>query len=161
MMDARQRPRQAEPAHVPLLELISSLLRELPGLVSDRLQLLTLELKRASRSLGKIAAFAVVAAILLFTAWVTLWIGIGLLLVALGLHWGWSVVIILALNIGAAVFLLLKARALVHDLTLPATMRRLDFSDLTPRPTSPPAHTVAGTSAPTTRSASATHPVQP
>jgi hypothetical protein len=120
-----------------LLELAGSLAKELPGLISDRVQLLALELRRAGQSLAKILVFVLGALILLSTAWIALWVGLTLALIHFGLHWAWAIIVILVLNIGVAVFALLRAKALVHNLTLPATMRRLTVAP--PGPPGPPA----------------------
>ena len=130
-------PRTSRPA-LSVFELASRLLHELPGMVSDRLELLSLELRRASKSLVTMIVLGLVAAILLLTAWFAAWIGIAGALVAVGLHWGWALAIVLAINIGGAVFALLRARALVTDLTLPATKRRLTLATVMgPDPSTP------------------------
>lgn len=85
-----------------LLEMVAAL----PGLVSDRLQLLALELHRAGRSLVQITALVLVAAILCTTAWLALCSGLGL-----ALAW-------------AAVW---RVRRLLVNLGLPATRCHLVF----------------------------------
>jgi hypothetical protein len=52
---------------------LQGLLRELTGLVSDRVELLSLELQRAGQVLAQIVALIVGAAILGMTAWLALW----------------------------------------------------------------------------------------
>lgn len=158
-MDRRRPPLQAPaPDRVPLLELGRSLLKELPGLVSDRLELLTLELRRAGQSLVKMAIFIAAAALLLITAWTALWIGVALVLVHFGLQWGWAVLVIFVLNIVVAIIALLLARALVHNLTLPATRRRLTVAAAQPASTGAAPES---TSAPVARSSPATGAIQP
>jgi hypothetical protein len=127
-----------------LLDLVSRLLNELPGLISDRVELLSLELRRAGESLATMVVLGLVATILLLTAWAALWIGLAFALIDMGLHWGWALAIVLALNIGGAVFALLRVRALAGNLTLPATKRRLTLATMlgpdTAPPTPPPSH---------------------
>lgn len=114
------RPRQ--PGFVDTLQ---SIWRELPGLVGDRVELLSLELQRAGRALAQIVALLVAAAILGVTAWLALWAGIAVGLVELGLHWSLSLLLVLALNAGVAWLAIVRLRLLLPLLGLPATRRHL------------------------------------
>ena len=73
-----------------ILDLAGRLAHELPGLLTDRVELLKLELQRAGNSLVTMVVLGLTAGLLLLTAWFTLWIGIAGGLMALGLHWGWT-----------------------------------------------------------------------
>lgn len=117
----------------PLLQTFSSLWRELPGLLSDRVELLSLELQRASHALLQIVVLLVVAAILGVTAWLVLWGGIVAVLLALGLPLAAALLLLLLFNAGAAWLVLRRARALVPRLALPATRRHL-MSNPAPEP---------------------------
>ena len=108
-----------------LLTNVKQLLRELPGLVSDRVHLLALELKRSGLALAQMVGLVVAAGVLLCTAWLALWAGIGIALVQAGLAWGWALLLILLLNLGAAWLAVKRALSLVRYLALPATLRRL------------------------------------
>lgn len=108
-----------------LLQTVFDLLQELPGLVSDRVQLLTLELRRARSAFGQIVALGVVAALLALTAWFAFWIGLGLAAVHAGLAWGWMLLLVLLINIGGAWAAVARIRHLAGYLALPATVRRL------------------------------------
>jgi hypothetical protein len=108
-----------------LLGSVRLLLEDLPGLISDRVQLLSLELQRAGQSLSQIVALVTAAAILLSTAWLALWAGIAAALVQAGIAWGWGVALVIVLNVAAAAWAIARARALSHWLRLPATVRRL------------------------------------
>lgn len=108
-----------------LLQTLQGLWRELPGLISDRVDLLTLELQRAGRALMQIVALVVVAAILAVTAWLALWSAVVGLLMALGLHWSLALLVVLVVNLGAAWWAVARMRSLVPDLRLPATRRHL------------------------------------
>jgi hypothetical protein len=119
-----------EPASLP--QLLSQLLHELPGIVSDRVHLLSLELRRASRALAELVALVVGAAVLLITAWLALWGGLAAGAVALGLPWGWALVGVLLINLGAALWAVQRARSLAELLTLPATVRRLTVPPRSP-----------------------------
>jgi uncharacterized membrane protein YqjE len=118
------------PPRASLLELARRIFADLPGVVRDRVDLLTLELQRAGKSLAVMVVLGLAAVILLLTAWFAFWIGFAATLMHFGLAWGWAFLIVLALNIGGAVFALLRARALVKDLTLPATRRRMTLDSL-------------------------------
>jgi uncharacterized membrane protein YqjE len=108
-----------------VLHMLQALWLDLPGLVSDRVHLLTLELKRAGAALALMLGLVIGAAVLGATAWVALWVGITAALLQWGLAWGWVFLIVLVLNLGGALFALLRAKSLAHLLGLPATVRRL------------------------------------
>ena len=108
-----------------VLQTLQALWLDLPGLVSDRVHLLTLELKRAGGALALMLGLVIGAAVLASTAWIALWVGIAAALLHWGLAWGWVFLIVLVLNLGGALFALLRAKSLAHLLTLPATVRRL------------------------------------
>jgi len=111
-----------------LFESLQSLVKELPALVSDRVDLLSLELKRAGRALAQIVVLVVAGAILGITAWLVLWGAIVVALVSLGLPLAVTLFGVLALNVGAAVWALMRVRSLVPSLGLPATRRHLMVS---------------------------------
>ena len=74
-MDAARDPlrsRERNPRE-SLWDLGQSILHELPSLIGDRVELLSLELQRASQALVKITVLATGAAILALTAWLALW----------------------------------------------------------------------------------------
>jgi Putative Actinobacterial Holin-X, holin superfamily III len=108
-----------------VLQTLQALWLDLPGLVSDRVHLLTLELKRAGGALALMLGLVIGAAVLASTAWIALWVGITAALLHWGLAWGWVFLIVLVLNLGGAFVALLRAKSLAHLLTLPATVRRL------------------------------------
>jgi uncharacterized membrane protein YqjE len=111
-----------------LLASVRGLLAELPGLVSDRVHLFSLELKRAGRALAQMLALVVAASVLAVTAWLALWAAIAAGLIEAGMPWGWAAFLVLVLNLGAAagaVWLALKQARL---LALPAMVRRLTVS---------------------------------
>lgn len=104
---------------------LQGLVHELPGLVSDRIELLSLELQRAGRVLAQIVALIVAAAILAVTAWLALWGGVVLALIGAGLHWAAASMIVLVINLGACWWAVARVRALAPLLKLPATRRHL------------------------------------
>lgn len=117
------------PARAPAPPSLPSLLRdiagELPGLLSDRVLLLSLELRRAGVALAQIVALVVGVAVLIVTAWIAVWVGAAAALLASGLALGWVVAIVILLNLGAAWLAVRRVQQLVPMLTLPATVRRL------------------------------------
>lgn len=117
---------------------LQSLIKDLPALVSDRVDLLSLELRRAGRALAQIVALIVAGAILGITAWLVLWGAIVVGLVALGLPLAATLFLVLAINIGAAAWALLRVRTLVPLLGLPATRRHLMVSPSPLPPTGAP-----------------------
>lgn len=111
-----------------LLGAAKGLWQELPGLVSGRVELLSLELERAGLALVQIMVLVIAAGILGVTAWLALCGGVAALLVGLGLPWWASLCIVLAVNLLAAWWAVGRVRTLLPLLRLPATRRRLMFS---------------------------------
>jgi hypothetical protein len=114
---------------------LKGLWQELPGLVSDRVELLSLELQRAGMALVQITVLVVAAAILGVTAWLVLWVAVVGLLVTAGLHWLLALALVLLANLLAAWLAVARVRKLLPSLKLPATRRHLMLS---PSPQAPP-----------------------
>ena len=117
--------RDEGPCPAPLLQQARALIGELPGLLTDRVRLFSLELERAAGALGQMAALGLLAAILAATAWLALWAGFAAGMIALGLAWPWAALIVFAINVAAAAWCALRVKALAPLLTLPATLRSL------------------------------------
>jgi len=111
-----------------MLQSLQALWKDLPGLISDRVELLSLELQQAGLALLQILMLAVVVAILGVTAWLVLWVGIVAGLVAMGLHVALALGLALLLNLAAAAMAVMRAVALSRQLRLPATRRHLTLS---------------------------------
>lgn len=107
----------------------AALLGDIPGLVTDRVRLFSLELKRATGAFEQMAALGLLAAILAATAWIALWAGIAAGFIAVGLAWFWVAPAVLVINVGGAAWCALRAKALVPLLTQPATLRHLTGDD--------------------------------
>jgi uncharacterized membrane protein YqjE len=118
-------PPELRAATGSLIDQALGLVRDLPALVGDRVELLSLELQRAGLALTQVLALTVVAAILGVTAWLALW---GIVVAAL-VEYGWHVAaaqgLVIVINIAAAAWAILRARSLVSLLGLPATRRHL------------------------------------
>lgn len=108
-----------------LFQQLLAVWRELPGLVSDRVDLLGLELQCASLALIQIVVLVLACGILGVTAWLVLWAGLIVGLVALGLHIAWALLVVLVFNAGAAWWAMGRIRQLLQRLSLPATRRHL------------------------------------
>ncbi len=129
MIDDAPTPPEAPPDEFESLpRAIGALFADLPGLLADRVHLLSLELRRASNALGQMVALGLLAAILFATAWITLWVGLAAAFLAIGLAWPWIVLLVLFVNLSAAVWALMRVKALAPLLALPATLRRLTDS---------------------------------
>ena len=111
----------------PWFRAFQDVMAVLPGLVSDRLELLALELQRAGRSMVQIMALVVAMAILGTTAWLALCSGLGLTLVAQGLSWPLALLAVLLVNLALAWAAVSRVRRLLANLGLPATRRHLVF----------------------------------
>ncbi len=118
---------RAGPARQSLFESIGAVLRDLPGLVGDRVDLLSLELHRAGVALASMVAFLVVAAIVGSTGWLALCAAITLLLIERGLPGAAVLFGVMVVNLLIAVWAVSKVRALAPLLKLPATRRQLSF----------------------------------
>ncbi len=130
MVDDAPPPPEATPDDlVSLPKAIGALFADLPGLLTDRVHLLSLELRRASNALGQMVALGLLAAILVATAWITFWVGLAAALMAVGLAWPWIVLLVLVINLAAAIWAILRVKSLAPMLALPATLRRLTDSD--------------------------------
>ena len=110
------------------MDTLQSLWQELPGLLSDRVELLSLELQRAGRALALIVAWVIAAAILGGTAWLLLWSAIVIGLVALGLPLTGALAAALLINGLGLLLVARQLRQLLPQLRLPATRRHLMFS---------------------------------
>jgi len=120
-----------------LTALLRDVLHGVPAVFSDRVHLLSLELRRAMQALVGIVALIVCAVVLLLTTWVALWAALAAALLDAGWGIGWVTLLVVALNGGAAAFALMRASRLASLLTLPATVRRLTLPP--PECASPPA----------------------
>jgi hypothetical protein len=135
MVDDAPTPPEATPDEVVSLpKAVGALFADLPGLLTDRVHLLALELRRAGSALGQMVALGLLAAILFATAWITLWVGLAAAFLAVGLAWPWIVLLVLFVNLAAAIWALMRVKALAPLLALPATLRRLTDSDALERP---------------------------
>jgi hypothetical protein len=108
-----------------LFQAIGALLRDLPGLLTDRVRLLSLELQRATTALGQMAVLALVVAILCATAWLALWIGIVTVLVKSGLGLAVACTVVIVINLAGAAWAAMRLKALMPLLALPRTLRSL------------------------------------
>lgn len=120
-----------------LMEGLRSLWKDLPGLLNDRVELLSLELQRAGVALVQVVVLGVVAAIVAATAWLAIWVGAVLAMVSGGLHPGLAVVAAVAVNVAVALWALARARRLLGLLRLPATRRHLVIGSSAADPAAP------------------------
>lgn len=108
-----------------ILHTVQSLWHEVPGLLSDRVELLTLELQRAGLALAHVVMLVVTIAILTVTAWLLLWGCIVAALVQAGLPLAAVLLGAMVVNLLAAWLAAARVRALLPRLSLPATRRHL------------------------------------
>jgi uncharacterized membrane protein YqjE len=120
-------PARARGGSESLFDLAQSILRELPALLGDRVELLSLELQRAGNALVKLTILAAVAAIFALTAWLALWGTLVGLLIALDWPAAGAYATVLLVNAVAALWALWRARGLFKLLGLPATRRHLQL----------------------------------
>jgi uncharacterized membrane protein YqjE len=108
-----------------LADQVQALARELPGLVSDRVELLSLELQRAAQSLLQVVALIVAIAILGVTVWLSLWAAAVHLLMQAGLPMLGALLLTVGVNAVVIALALVRVRSLLPRLQLPATRRHL------------------------------------
>ncbi len=136
MVDDAPAPPPATPDEpLSLPKAVGALFADLPGVLTDRVRLLSLELRRASNALGEMVALGLLAAILVATAWIALWVGLAAAFLAVGLAWPWIVLLVLFVNLTAAAWAIMRVKALAPLLALPATLRRLTDADALHRET--------------------------
>ena len=119
------------------VESLLGLWNDARGALSDRVELLSLELGSALRAGAQILMLVVAAAVVGVTAWLAAWGVIVGLLIALGVPWAVSLLIVLVVNVAAALWALSRARSMMPKLSLPATRRHLTLAPSTMPP--PPA----------------------
>ena len=132
--EAARRAGRAQSASASLGEILMGLVNDIPGLISDRVRLLALELRRARQSFVQMALMVIVAVILATTAWVAFWAFVAVAIFAMGVPWYGVFLLIVVLNCGGAWIAIRRAQALVEDLTLPATVRCLTMAQSPPAP---------------------------
>jgi hypothetical protein len=128
------------PPPATLLDALLGVLGELPGVLSDRVHLLSLELRRAGWALARIVLLLVVTAILGVTAWVAMWGAVVGGLAALGLHWALALLTVFLINLAAVALAVARMRELAGWLQLPATLRHLTLRTEPPSSTKEAAH---------------------
>jgi hypothetical protein len=131
-----------------LLDSLQGLWNDARGALSDRVELFSVELGSAVRAGGQILMLVVAAAVVGVTAWLAAWGVVVGVLIALGAPWWVALLIVLVVNLGAALFALSRAKKMLPKLSLPATRRHLTLApSTTPPPPGPGTRPV--TSAPT------------
>lgn len=119
------RPAEAGASTGSPMEALRALWKDVPGLLNDRIELLSLELQRAGVALAQVVVLIVVATILGVTAWLVLWGAITLALVAAGLPLILALAATFGVNLATAAWAVARARRLLPLLRLPATRRHL------------------------------------
>jgi hypothetical protein len=94
--------------------------------ISDFLELLSLETRRAGLTLVWMVACGAVAAILAVTAWLGVMAALALWAVSLGISWEIAVAAISLANLLAAVIIALACMRMSRDLLFSATRRQLE-----------------------------------
>lgn len=123
-------PESRPPPSLP--QLLGRLFDDLPGMVSDRVHLLTLEMRRATGALVKVLVLSMVAGLLAITAWLALWAGLAAAAIHLGVPWGWVALGSVLLNAALAGLAISRALKAAPLLALPATIRRLTHGPAEP-----------------------------
>ena len=104
---------------------VQSLFDAIPRLISDRVTLLSLEMRRAMRALAIITGLVIGAAVAFATAWTALWLGVASALIEAGVTGAMVAIAVVLFNLALAGVLIFSACAQAHFLGLPATVRCL------------------------------------
>lgn len=120
-------PGGAAPADAGWLGDLQGMVRSARGMLSGRLLLLALELRRARHGLVSLAILGVVAAIAGATAWLALWALLAALAVHFGLSWPWAFAGVLVVNVLVLLWVVAAMKALAPMLSLPASRRQFHW----------------------------------
>ncbi|MDH0866083.1 hypothetical protein [Mitsuaria sp. GD03876] len=120
-------PRGELPPDAGWLGELQGMARAARGMLSGRLLLLALELRRARHGLVSLAILGVVAAIAGATAWLALWALLAALAVHFGLSWPWAFGGVLVLNLLVLLWVVAAMKALAPMLSLPASRRQFHW----------------------------------
>lgn len=104
---------------------VKSLLDAIPRLISDRVTLLSLEMRRAMRALAIITGLVIGAAVAFATAWTALWLGVASALIEAGVTGATVAIAVVLFNLALAGVLIYWVRVQAHFIGLPATVRCL------------------------------------
>ena len=111
-----------------LRQALIALVEDIPGLLSDRVRLLLLELRRARSSLAGIAVAGAAGVVFALTGWLAAWVLVVFLLFRAGVPWEGGLAAVLLIN-GAGVWIALhRIGVLLEKLALSATVRRLNMA---------------------------------
>ena len=108
-----------------LAELTAALLGQCRTLAVDYALLAVLDARSAAVRFGWLIATGLVAAVLVSTAWLALVVAAVVALTGNGASWGVALGLAGAVNVAAAVALVLWMRARMHELPFAATLRQL------------------------------------
>ena len=108
-----------------VIYLAQAVVAEWVSTLRGRMELASLELRRAGMALMQVLMLAIVAGLLVWSAWLALMVGVYLAGLAGGLHWSLALLIVIGLNLALAAGLWRWAQKQVVYLTFPATMRAL------------------------------------
>jgi uncharacterized membrane protein YqjE len=97
----------------------------LRGLVQDHALLAVLEVQRASISLVKLVAAAIIISILVVSAWMGIVAALVVWAIGAGANWGLAILIAALVNIAVAAGLAFWAKKQIPDLLFSATLRQL------------------------------------
>lgn len=122
-----------------MLETFKGIWREIPGLISDRVELLSAELQRAGLALLHIVVLGMVLSVLGITLWAMLWCLVVVGLAVMGLHWMAALLIALVVQLALVAWAVHRVKSLLPLLRLPATRRRMMFASREAKAAAPPA----------------------
>lgn len=126
----------AKPKASPATSRLALAWTSLRAMVQDHALLAVLEVQRASISLVKMVAAAIIVSILLVSAWMGLIAAAVVWAVGAGASWGIAILVAALANIAVAVGIGLWAKSQIPDLLFSATLRQLRKDKDAPAPES-------------------------
>ena len=107
-----------------------ALIESIPHLISDHVQLLSLEIRRATKAFAIVMACMLRCAVCVANAGIALWVGTSVMLVDVGFSRNVVAVVVMPVNILLAAALW-WGRSFVHLIALPVTVHQLTLSQST------------------------------
>ncbi len=99
---------------------------DLRGALTERVELLTLEVRLAGLTLIQLVIYAVIVAVLVVTAWLGLMSGAVVAFMSWGLHWSMALGLGIAINLVVAAWLVRTMMRMIERVGLPASLRRVN-----------------------------------
>lgn len=123
--DAPARSASAERADAPILDPVERTIAAVRALAGDFALLAVLDLRRAALQLAWLVGAAIVASVLVVTAWLAGVTGVVVWLLGAGVSWPVTLILAGLLNLAGAGLVAWRMHAVVDEMPFAATLRQL------------------------------------